>query len=53
VIRRGVRAALVAAAVAIVAFALLGSGARAGVPAGPAPDYERDVAPILREQCVS
>jgi len=51
--RRGARAALVAAAVAIVGLASLGAGTRAGVPAAAPPDYERDVAPILREHCVS
>ena len=51
--RRGVRAALAAAATAMVVLASLGAGARAGVPAAAPPDYERDVAPILREHCVS
>jgi cytochrome c553 len=50
---RGVRAALVAAAMVVVVLASLGAGARAGVRAAPPPDYERDVAPILREHCVS
>lgn len=51
--RRGVRAALVAAAMAVVVLVSLGAGARAAVPAAPRIDYERDVAPILREHCVS
>jgi len=46
-------AILAAAATAIVALLSLGAGARAGVPAAPLPDYERDVAPIFREHCVS
>ncbi|HEX9186899.1 MAG TPA: c-type cytochrome domain-containing protein, partial [Vicinamibacteria bacterium] len=51
---RGLRAAAVAAAAATVTLASLGrtSPVRAGaVP--PAPDYGRDVAPILREHCVA
>ena len=51
--RRGVRAALVAAATATVGLASLGAGARAGMPAATAPDFVRDVAPIFRQHCVS
>jgi hypothetical protein len=48
--REGVRTPLLAVATAVIVLASIGSGAGVGAPP---PDFERDVAPLLREHCVS